>query len=202
MDWALYKQHPVFVLAFHGCDKAVGTQVLNGTKQLAVSKNDYDWLGEGIYFWEGNPSRALQFAKERAAGSKASKGSIKDPFVIGAVLDLGLCFNLMDAAALDELRIAYESLELFMSQDSTTPMPVNDGGADRVRRKLDQATISFLHAMREENQLPAYDTVRAGFFEGGQLYPGAGFSQRAHIQIAVRNNDCIKGYFLPRQRNG
>jgi hypothetical protein len=28
------------------------------------SNNDYDWLGPGIYFWEANPLRGLEFAEE------------------------------------------------------------------------------------------------------------------------------------------
>ena len=31
-----------------------------------------------------------------------------------------------------------------------------------------------------------------------KLLPGAGFKERNHIQISVRNPNCIKGYFLPR----
>jgi hypothetical protein len=34
---------------------------------------------------------------------------------------------------------------------------------------------------------------------GGALYNGAGFRERTHIQIAIRNPNMIKGYFLPRR---
>jgi len=30
--------------------------------------------------------------------------------------------------------------------------------------------------------------------------PGAGFKEKNHIQICVRNRNCIKGYFLPREK--
>ena len=30
-----------------------------------MSTNAYDWLGEGIYFWEYAPNRALDWAKKR-----------------------------------------------------------------------------------------------------------------------------------------
>lgn len=33
------------------------------------------------------------------------------------------------------------------------------------------------------------------FTEGKPLYPGAGFHEKSHIQICVRNPNCIKGYF-------
>ncbi|OQX80647.1 MAG: hypothetical protein B6D64_02915 [Bacteroidetes bacterium 4484_276] len=35
--------------------------------------------------------------------------------------------------------------------------------------------------------------------EKGELYPNAGFKEKNHIQIAIRNPNCIKGYFFPRE---
>jgi hypothetical protein len=34
--------------------------------------------------------------------------------------------------------------------------------------------------------------------EGAPLYDNTSFRERNHIQIAVRNMACVKGYFLPR----
>ncbi|TSA32147.1 MAG: hypothetical protein D4R64_16610 [Porphyromonadaceae bacterium] len=44
-------------------------------------------------------------------------------------------------------------------------------------------------------------SVRGVFFEGKELYPNSGFREKNHIQICVRNPNCIKGYFLPRNVN-
>jgi hypothetical protein len=46
------------------------------------SNNEYDWLGPGAYFWEANPIRGLEFAGE------PQRKSIREPFVVGAVIDL------------------------------------------------------------------------------------------------------------------
>jgi hypothetical protein len=62
---------------------------------------------------------------------------------------------------------------------------------------LDRAVIEAVHGTRDDNAHPPYDTVRSPFPEGGKLYDGAGFQAKNHIQIAVRNLDCIKGYFRP-----
>jgi len=57
--------------------------------------------------------------------------------------------------------------------------------------------------LREHTKAPdgtrraPYDTVRSPFQEGTPLYTGAGFQTKNHIQIAVRNLACIKGYFRP-----
>ena len=34
--------------------------------------------------------------------------------------------------------------------------------------------------------------------EGEEIYPTAGFFNKNHIQICIRNTDCILGYFLPK----
>ncbi len=70
-------------------------------------------------------------------------------------------------------------------------------------RFLDCAVIRHLHTaierVPEEKRLVApFDTVRGMFTEGKRLYPGCGYREKTHVQIAVRNADCIKGIFFPR----
>ena len=91
MDESLYSRRSNLVIGFHGCDRSVVEKVIVGKTELIASTNDYDWLGSGIYFWENNEERAWQWAKEL---SKRSNSSIKTPAVIGAVIDLGYCFDL------------------------------------------------------------------------------------------------------------
>ena len=83
-------------------------------------------------------------------------------------------------------------------------MPRNEGGDDLLKRYLDCAVIQALHEIRDEasaageaSSLAPYQTVRAAFREGNALYPDAGFHEKTHIQIAVRDFSCIKGYFRP-----
>ena len=64
------------------CDQSVVDKVIAGEDNLLASKNDYDWLGNGIYFWENNEERALEWAVEM---SKRKNSTIKSPAVIGAV---------------------------------------------------------------------------------------------------------------------
>jgi hypothetical protein len=60
----MYSTLPHFVLGFHGCDKSVADRIIPSNKlHLQKSKNDYDWLGNGIYFWENDPVRALEYAR-------------------------------------------------------------------------------------------------------------------------------------------
>jgi hypothetical protein len=81
-------------------------------------------------------------------------------------------------------------------------MPENitpdQGGAPLVRR-LDCAVIEVLHKAMAERDEHSFDTIRGLFLEGNELYPNAGFRAQNHIQICVRNPNCIKGFFMPRQ---
>ena len=50
----MYSKLPNLVIAFHGCDIETYENVLYKHQHLTSSNNDYDWLGNGIYFWEQN----------------------------------------------------------------------------------------------------------------------------------------------------
>ena len=54
----MYEKLPNLVLGFHGCDKSTYEKVLKNYENLKASDNTYDWLGNGIYFWENSYQRA------------------------------------------------------------------------------------------------------------------------------------------------
>jgi hypothetical protein len=187
---------PFEISAFHSCDREVGLRILNGEEDLIASDNVWDWLGPGIYFWEQNPGRALEYAIECAVGRQKNKTRIKTPFVIGAVIELGNCLNMLEPVSIDIVKKAHGRL-IETCQNSGDPLPTNKGAI----RKLDCSVIKYVHKTREKNQLPPYDTVRSAFNEGSQIYSDSNFYDRLHIEICVRNASLIKGYFLPRPIN-
>jgi hypothetical protein len=194
-----YSFHSSFVLGFHGCDRSTGLSVLVGKKEhLHASANSYDWLGSGIYFWENDPARAMAWAKERHS-RPAGRSRVRQPAILGAVIELGRCLDLLDAQNFDLVRDAYAGLKTFMKA-SGTPMPENHalpGRRDKCLRNLDCSVINYIHEMQKAQGRPPFDTVRAAFFEGKPLYEGGNFYDKNHIQICVCNRNCIKGYFRP-----
>jgi hypothetical protein len=177
-----------FVLAYHGCDRKLGESLFYGTKSLKPSDNDYDWLGPGVYFWESNPRRALEFARE-----KQKRGSeILRPFVLGAVVDLGLCLDLTTKDSLEDLREAHRSLVGTIGPTGGS-LPLN--GPENWRRRLDCAVIRFLHLIRRREGSEPIDTVRGIFTEGNPIYSGSAFLEKTHVQIAVVNPECNKAVF-------
>ena len=165
-------------------------QLLKG-EPFQLSQNEYDWLGEGVYFWEANPLRGLEFARE-GTKRKSPNLSIKTPAVIGAVIDLGNCLDLTSSAGLDSLKDAFDSLKE-MTTSAGSALPVNH--PERLMHNLDCAVINTLHGLRKKKALAEFDSVKGIFIEGDPIYPGSEFHAKNHIQVAVRNPECIKGVF-------
>ena len=199
-DATLYQCSPQFVLGFHGCDKSVAENVLNSrTDHINFSTNEYDWLGTGAYFWLNDPLRAYEWA---CLTQKRNPKKIKEPYVVGAIIDLGLCLNFGERQAIALLQRSYNDLKSALQvaglnlNDKYKNLYPDEGGFTLVR-PLDCAVINHIHDMLKKKDI-YYDTVYGYFQEGGDVYEGAGIKEKTHVQICVRNLDCIKGYFLPR----
>ena len=196
--------HYSLVVGYHGCDRSVGENVLLDKEQLSPKENPWDWLGTGIYFWEGSPQRALAFAeekKERGWGDNP----ITEPYVLGAYVNLGNCFDLTDVQAVEELPTHYDFLrEALEASGRGLPenrSPKGDEHHDLVLRYLDCAVVNLAMA-QSDKQAPkgrdhCFQTVRGVFVEGDPVYPGSRIFQKTHVQIAVRDPSCIVGYFRP-----
>lgn len=191
---------PNLVIGFHGCEKTDQEKLISDISFFKSSNEAFDWLGHGMYFWDGNERRALQWANK-----KKRAGTLKEPAVIGAVLDLGRCFDLLDSANIETLKAYYE---LFKSESEIAGFRIPENVdhpkdfGDKVLRYLDRAVIEYMHIILEEKGEKPFDSVRAAFIEGDPIYPGAGFNDKTHIQICIINPNCIKGVFLPRKKNG
>lgn len=186
-----------FVLAYHGCEEKIGKRVIEQLEAFQRSEKAYDWLGPGVYFWESDPRRALEWAQDRITVDSRAK-----PYVVGAVLDLGNCLDLTLRENVELLRDAYQDLARD-SRAAQTPIPKNRDPrsvrkGDKLLRFRDCAVIKRLHTLRELLKEPPFDTVRGLFIEGKPAYPGARFYDKSHTQIAVLSPSAIREIFVPR----
>lgn len=191
----MYKKLPNLVLGFHGCNCSTFKRVLYDQEPLKKSENSYDWLGHGIYFWEQNFARAQDWAQKRYGEDDAR--------VIGAVIDLGCCLNLTDSYASSFLKLGYDLLKVRCAV-AEIEMPHNRPSIktrDVLLRDLDCAVIQqihdYAHVMAAQGEMLEFDSVRGVFIEGDPPYPDSEFREKTHIQLCVRNPNCIKGYFNP-----
>ena len=196
------------MIGFHGCDESVRNELVNNPNKIEKSKESFDWLGNGFYVWENNYLRALKWAEDKMRG-----GSVYTPSVVGVVCQLDYCLDFTDSEYIDILVKYYELLKddlkiagknLPQNKDSS-----KDEYQDKIIRELDCAVIEYLHQKIEEkitedisnegfSELKPFDTVRGVFTEGGPAFEGAGIQTKNHIQICIRNLNCIKGFFIPR----
>lgn len=194
----MYSSLPNIVIGFHGCDQSVFEKILYKHEPFKPSMNSYDWLGHGMYFWEQNLERAWEWAK---SGQTNPKLHIDKPAVIGAVINLGFCLNLLDSHSIQILKNQYDILKTEMSI-AGKPMPKNENfkdNKDLLLSYLDCAVIQNLHTDRKDNGQQEYDSVRGVFLEGNPIYETSGFMEQSHIQLCIRNPNCIKGFFAPQE---
>jgi hypothetical protein len=85
-----------------------------------------------------------------------------------------------------------------------------DVNKDKLIRELDCTVIEFMHTEvadqinndvqeRGFSEYKPFDSVRGVFTEGGPIFKGAGILEKTHVQICIRNLNCIKGFFLIRK---
>jgi hypothetical protein len=159
---------------YHGTSVEAAQRILSG--RFEPSRNEYDWLGDGAYFFEDGPLRALDWARERFGADAA---------VIGAEIDLSRCIDLLDTRWNAVVREAYDGLLAVLAGEGL-PAPRQGTGAHR----LDRAVINHAAGLLEQIGMPVR-SVRASFREGDPLYPGSALYDRAHVQICVRDPSAI-----------
>lgn len=172
------------VTGYHGTDATTADRVLAG-ERFQASEKSYDWLGRGVYFWEHGYDRAARWAEEHRPHA---------PAVVGALIQLGTCYDLLDTRFTADLQ---RGAAAFAATIATAgdPMPFNRG-PDRKGRFLDCAVINWwLDQLAAERTV--YQTVRCAFVEGVPVYNGMEIMTESHIQVAVRDPACILGVFRP-----
>jgi hypothetical protein len=207
----MYNYRPNLYIGFHGCDESVRDSLVMQPNTVKISEKPFDWLGHGFYVWENNYERALKWAKD-----KQIQGKIKKASVVGVVYLLGNCLDFTDAKFIDAIQEYYESLKKDIEMVGKN-LPINkdandDEFKDKLIRELDCLVIQHMHEQIENaikldvlengySELEHFDSSRGLFTEGGPAFPGAGIRKRNHIQICIRNKNCIKAFFIPRKES-
>jgi hypothetical protein len=89
---------PIQVFGYHGTSREKANTILS--EGFRISDNDYDWLGEGVYFFQDALYRAMQWATQQHP---------QHPAVIRAIIQLDNCIDLLDIKWFPPLKIVYNS---------------------------------------------------------------------------------------------
>jgi hypothetical protein len=161
------------VIGYHGT-RSTQAQLIVAQQQIHPSCNPYDWLGDGIYFWEESQKRALQWAYDRFPGEAIG--------VVKAPIRLGTCVNLPSQDFNSLLQQAYAEVDR-RHRALGKPTPSNR----EKRRTLDRLVFNLLCEELDRK----VDTLRGIYLEGSPLYPESGHTSHSHIHLCVRNPAVI-----------
>lgn len=169
------------VVAFHGTRRSTAQTLVDGVP-FGRSENDDDWLGHGVYFWEYAPQQAWWWARRRY-GEEAA--------VVGALIRLGRCIDLLDPSNADLLSAAHQDLEKALAE-----LGQSLKGNANTHKYRDCAVYNYLFAKLAKNRI-AVESTRAVFvpLEAGKglprLWERSGVFRGAHIQLSVREPNNI-----------
>ncbi len=175
------------VVGFHGTLRETALQIVSGEREFRPSRNDDDWLGEGVYFWEYAPQQAWEWAKRRYQKRN------RPIAVLGAMIRLGNCFDLLDPTNAQTLRRFNKQLVDDL-RDGRQSIPKNV----RAHKRLDCTTLNAYYAMLESEATPV-DTCRAVYVPTqakDRLWEQSWLCQDTHIQLCIRNTGCIIGVWM------
>jgi hypothetical protein len=167
------------VYGYHGTSMDAAIAIMESGFQL--SNNNYDWLGEGVYFWQDAPIRAKQWAQSVYP---------EHPAVIESRICLGNCLDLLDVGWMPSIRALYNRL-VDDYRASNLPLPTQRPDRSKAHR-LDCALFDF--AVKDINRSSGIniETIRSVFVEGENIYPNSAIYDLGHVQIAVRHTELIK----------
>jgi hypothetical protein len=174
-----YSDYHRTVIGYHGTDRASADRLVCG-EPFKVSDEDNEWFGQGIYFWEHAYQQAWWWAREHKR--------FANPAVIGAVIRLGACFDLVDPGNITRLKAFHDALAAEIRNGGDVP-PVNV----RNHRLLDCAVFNYIYEQSELAKKPL-DTARGIYIptsEKKRVYQGSWISVETHIQLCVRNPRSI-----------
>jgi hypothetical protein len=180
------KNQQILVYGYHGTSSENAQSIVR--EGFRVSKNEYDWLGKGIYFWQDAPGRAWSWARHQH----------QNPAVICAEISINLDFSidLFDSFPDNVYLMALkQSYKRFRDLLSTTELIKQRGGF----HGLDRVVVDYVaDTLVPELQNKQIQVIRSVFIEGEPIFPSFGqneksaFHDKSHVQIAVRDSSVIK----------
>jgi hypothetical protein len=174
---------PIELVGYHGTNIESARQILQ--TGFTPSRNEYDWLGKGVYFWQDAPYRAWNWAGEYCQ----NKGG--DPAVIRSLVKIRRdeFMDLLDYSQQPNWANRLSRTHQYLQQQTRSVLPPNKRAIGY--HALDRLVVDTLI----ENILQPVNidilAVRACFQEGEEIYPGSAIYNKSHIQVAVRDTSSI-----------
>jgi hypothetical protein len=206
------------------------------------SSNPYDWLYDGMYFFEGDSARALKLAKASSTRPqhKLTRNPIATPAVVGAIIEIDRLFDLTTQSGIENFSLAAKLMVKAYEVNGEDPpknQPAFEGDTENLHRAFDREACKMVHALRNHANTEAialaaqisealglnvsgssrltqqqmkeleiaslqivntapFQASRGAFEQGKQVDPSSAIFDDTHLQLAVHDLSCIKGWFL------
>lgn len=173
-----YRDYHRTVVGYHGTTVELADRLVNG-EAFEESKKPYEWLGEGVYFWEYAPKQAWWWTRDLRKNP--------EPAVVGAMIRLGNCLDLLDPANVWSLREVYD--DIMSKWPVGVPVPQNV----RDKRNLDCVILNSVYSQSDGTDTPI-ETSRGVFVptdKAKRVWKGSWIYDEAHIQICVRPQENV-----------
>jgi hypothetical protein len=174
-----YRDYHRTVVAFHGTTVAAANRLVNGGP-FTPSSRIFEWLGTGVYFWEYAPKQAWWWTTEQRKNAR--------PAVVGAMIRLGNCLDLLDPDNVRWLKGVHDDM-MDKWRKAKVQIPVNV----RDKRNLDCAVLNWVYTQSEAAPTPI-ETSRGVYVptdKAKRVWRGSWIYEEAHIQICVRKPQNI-----------
>ena len=113
---------------------------------------------------------------------------------------MGDCFDLLDTKFTNLLKTAYPAfvarLKILSVETPKNEKARPDG--TKLFHNLDRAVIEYTIGLLNDGENRKIQSVRGAFWEGNEVFDGSAIMEQSHIQIAVRDENCVLGYFKPK----
>jgi hypothetical protein len=183
------------IIGYHGTRLSVALDIVSRRRGFKYSSNRDDWLGHGVYFWEYAPKQALWWAERR----HKRQGWNEPIAIVASMVRLGFCFDLLDPDNARHLARLHDDF-ILAQNDAGLKVPRNYNKY----KALDCAVLQYAYAAIEETESVRVDSARAVYVPTGtgkRLWKRSWLSRDSHIQVCVRNPQCILGTWLHHPTN-
>ncbi len=144
------------IVGYHGTRLSTALGIVNRTRRFRVSQNRDDWLGHGVYFWEYAPQQAYWWAERRRKRQKWDEPIA----ILGSMIRLGFCFDLLDPYNVTYLREIYDA---YRAAEAAAGRAIRENANHY--KYLDCAVFQYAYAVVEnsEGQSSVDQRVRSTF---------------------------------------
>jgi hypothetical protein len=171
------------VVGYHGTSAKIADALVAG-EPFKESDSINEWLGTGIYFWEYAPKQAWWWAQRRLG--------ISGPAVVGAMIRLGNCFDLLGGKNTEALQKSKDGMVKGLRRWHQE-IPKNRHNY----KQLDCAAFNYFYHEYQELKAegePDIESVRAAYVpteSKKRIWPSSWIYKDTHIQICVRKQSNI-----------